>query len=121
MNRSIKVCCWNVRGLNDHVKCGDVLSELLASNPDLVFLQETKLANISTKKLYSFLPRRLNNSICNNANGASGGILSAWSDAVFTCTDSSSTPNTLSIHLASPNLDYSLLITNVYAPASPEL
>jgi exonuclease III len=46
MNRSISVFSWNVRGLNDPIKCGDVLSELLSSKPDLVLLQETKLTTI---------------------------------------------------------------------------
>jgi exonuclease III len=50
MNRSISVFSWNVRGLNDPLKCGDVLSELLFSKPDLVLLQETKLSVISPLK-----------------------------------------------------------------------
>lgn len=51
MNRSIKVFSWNVRGLGDSVKCGDVLAELLPSTPNLVLLQETKLADIPKHKL----------------------------------------------------------------------
>lgn len=121
MSRSIKTCCWNVRGLGDAIKCGDVLSELLSSNSDLVFLQETKLADITALKLLSFLPRRLNKSVFTNANGASGGILSAWSDSSFTCVDSNFTANTLSVHLFSTSSDLSIFVTNVYAPATPEL
>jgi hypothetical protein len=37
---------WNVRGLGDPIKCGDVLMELLSSNPSLILFQETKLAHI---------------------------------------------------------------------------
>jgi exonuclease III len=51
MNRSIKLCSWNVRGLNDNIKCGNVLSELLSAAPDIVLLQETKLSSISPLKL----------------------------------------------------------------------
>lgn len=120
MNRSIKACCWNVRGLGDLDKCGDVLAELLSSNPDLVFLQETKLSDISNQKLYSFIPRCLNASVYADANGSSGGILSAWNDANFNCICSSATPNTLSVHLQSTSSDLSMFITNIYAPSTPE-
>lgn len=121
MNRSFMVCSWNVRGLGDPVKCGDVLVELLASNPNLVMLQETKLSIIPDRKLYSFLPRRLNSFVFSAASGSSGGMLIAWSDSLFTCLGSSTTPNTLSVHLTSTLTGSSFYITNVYAPASPEV
>jgi hypothetical protein len=59
MNRSISTFSWNVRGLNDSVKCGDVLSELLFASHDIVLIQETKLSDIPLLKRLSFLPRRL--------------------------------------------------------------
>jgi exonuclease III len=115
------VCSWNVRGLGDVVKCGDILAELLASNPNLVLLQETKLSDISKRKMYSFLPRRLNSTIFSAANGSSGGMLIAWSDSLFNILGSSSTPNTVSVHLASTFNNSFFFVTNVYAPASPDL
>lgn len=121
MNRSIKVCSWNVRGLGETVKCGHVLSELLSSSAEIVLLQETKLADISSLKLYSFLPRRLDNYHHFPANGSSGGILTAWSGSAFAQISVSSTPNTLTVCLTSTATNLSLRITNVYAPASPEL
>lgn len=121
MNRSIKVCSWNVRGLGDSNKCGDVLSKLISSTADLVLLQETKLDNISTVKLRSFLPCRLDNFYYNAANGVSGGTLMAWSASTLYSTNVSLTPNTLSVHLTSTTTNLSQLITNVCAPSSPEL
>ena len=110
-----------MRGLGDSVKCGDVLAELLSSTPNLVLLQETKLADIPKHKLYSFLPRRLNNFHCASANGSCEGILSAWSDSFFSSIGSSSTTNTISTLLASTTTNLALFITNVYASSSHEL
>lgn len=96
MSRKYAVCSWNVRGLGDRVKCADVLMELLASSPDIVLLQETKLSAISPLKLTSFLPRRLNSFLFTPSDGASGGILTAWTDSLFSILSSSSTAHTLS-------------------------
>lgn len=71
--------------------------------------------------MYSFLPQCLNSTICAAATSSSGGMLIAWSDSLFTNLGSYSTPNTLSVHLASTLTNSSFFITNVYAPASPEL
>jgi exonuclease III len=115
------VCNWNVRGLGDPVKRGDVLTELLSSNPNLVLLQETKLSDVPTHKLYSFLPRRLNCCAFSPSNGSSGGMLIAWSDSLFSNLGTVTTTNTISVHLASTITNSSFFITNVYAPALPEL
>lgn len=71
--------------------------------------------------MYSFLPRRLNSTVFSAATGSSGGMLVAWADSLFTNLGSYFTPNTLSVHLASTLNNFSFFITNVYAPASPEL
>jgi hypothetical protein len=43
-----------LRGLGDPEECSHVLAELLSSNPILVLLQETKLADMSRSKLLPF-------------------------------------------------------------------
>jgi exonuclease III len=121
MNRTFSVCCWNVRGLGDHEKCGDVLMELLSANHDIVLLQETKLSTISPLKMSTFLPRRLNCFHYSPSDGASGGILTAWAASLFSSVCSSSTDHTLSVHLTSTITNFSFIITNVYAPSTPEL
>ena len=121
MNRSIKVCSWNVRGLNDPVKCGNVLSELLSANPDIVLLQETKLHSIPPLKLRSFLPRRLDSFLYNPAVGTAGGILTAWCTSVLLSNSASSSTHTLTSHLVSTASNTPMAVTNVYAPSTPEL
>jgi len=120
MNRTFAVCCWNVRGLGDSGKCGDVLMELLSSKPDIVLLQETKLSSITPAKLSTFLPRRLNSFFSSPADGTAGGILTAWPESLFTAMTTSTTAHTVSVFFSSTATDLSFLITNVYAPSTPE-
>lgn len=62
MNRSVRICCWNVRGLGDSKKCDDVLSEILSSNADIVLLQETKLSDIPPSNSIASSPVALTSS-----------------------------------------------------------
>lgn len=121
MNRTFGVCSWNVRGLGDPDKCSDVLMKLLSSNHDIVLLQETKLPHIPPLKLVSFLPRRLNSFHFSPSDGASGGILTAWVDTHFTSLNTFTTAHTLSVFLSSSITNFSFLVTNIYAPSTPEL
>jgi exonuclease III len=69
---------WNVRGLGDDDKCCSVYSDLVAAKPDLLAIQETKLASLSPSKAATFLPPRIRSFRSVDAVGSSGGILSAW-------------------------------------------
>lgn len=120
MNRTYAICSWNVRGLGDRDKCSDVLMELLSSHLDIVLLQETKLDNITAPKRASFLLHRLNSYRSNPSIGMFGGILTAWSDNAFSLLHTSSTANTLSVHLSSTSSPLSFVATNVYAPFTPD-
>lgn len=120
MNRTYVICSWNVRGLGDHEKCTAVLMELLSSHLDIVMLQETKLSVIPPSKLTAFLPHHLNCFCFTPSTGASGGILTAWSDSTFSLLSSSSTPHTLSVHLSSTSTSFNFLATKIYAPSTPE-
>lgn len=72
--RSLSLCCWNVRGLGDSDKCDFVRDTLISSAADIVLLQETKLHDISTFKLASFLPQSSSKFVHVEADGASGGL-----------------------------------------------
>ena len=120
MNRSISLFTWNVRGLNDSIKCGDILSELLTAAPDVVLLQETKLSSVPPpqKKYYSFLPRHLDDYSFIPSYGAVGGVLTAWNSSVLQASSTSLTDHTLSVCLSSTSSNLSLYVTNVYGPPS---
>jgi exonuclease III len=68
---------WNIRGLGDPLKCDLVKHSLMVNHPNLVLLQETKLANINSFKSSSFLPGFLNSFLSLDAIGASRGLLIA--------------------------------------------
>jgi exonuclease III len=121
MGRIFNLCFWNVRGLRDHKKCSDVLAELLSSSPHLVLLQETKLPDLNNPKLFSFMPKNLNTYRTLPADGASGGLITAWNDSHFSCSDSFTSTNSLTVLLSERSSDLCLRITNVYAPSIPEL
>jgi exonuclease III len=74
-------CSWNLRGLGQKMKCGDVLVELIAIDP--ILMQETKLSEITSLKAKSFLPRHLQSFYYKPANGSAGGILNAASSDHF--------------------------------------
>ncbi|CAN6205967.1 unnamed protein product [Urochloa humidicola] len=115
-SKNISIFSWNVRGLGQSDRCKDVLSELISTRPTFASLQETKLQELTTVKKKTFLPVRLSSCDTCNADGAAGGILTAW-DSTF-CTLVSSTKNRFSLTgtYALNADDSSLTLTNVYAP-----
>uniref|UniRef100_A0AAX7TFU5 exodeoxyribonuclease III n=1 Tax=Astatotilapia calliptera TaxID=8154 RepID=A0AAX7TFU5_ASTCA len=50
-NMDLTFCTWNVKGVNEPVKRGKVLSYLKSLNVDIIFLQETHLKNVAHNKL----------------------------------------------------------------------
>jgi hypothetical protein len=46
MIRSFSFISWNVRGLGDSEKCGDVLYNLTIAKPSFVVMKETKISNL---------------------------------------------------------------------------
>lgn len=50
-NADLTFCTWNVKGVNEPVKRGKVLSYLKSLNANIIFLQETHLKNVAHNKL----------------------------------------------------------------------
>jgi exonuclease III len=70
--RPMTIMSWNVYGLGDRDKYGDVWLMLPATPPDIVCLQETKLQNVARFKAASFLPRLLSSSFVFSPSTTSG-------------------------------------------------
>jgi exonuclease III len=121
LTTSFNFCNWNVRGLGDQRKCEDVLTELISIKPDAIFLQETKLADITSTKAKSFLPKSTPSFTFKPANGTAGGILNAVSNSRFQVKSSSIDQYSLtsSIRILSNNNEFKT--TNVYAPTDHAL
>ncbi|KAG2570306.1 hypothetical protein PVAP13_7KG105227, partial [Panicum virgatum] len=102
-------------------KCKDILSELLFASPNIVLLQETKLSKIDDAKPRFFLPRNLCSHRIVPASGTSGGLITAWNDALFTYTNFSHNTSTLTVCLSETSSDLSFYVINVYAPTTPDM
>ncbi|CAN6270194.1 unnamed protein product [Urochloa humidicola] len=119
MNRN-RLCftfmSWNVRGLGQSNKCDLVRDTISITHPHVICLQETKLSSLSCLQARSFLPATLNTFLDLPANGTKGGILTAWNNNNFSLTTYIHRTHSLTTHLTSTSSDYSLFVTNVYAP-----
>jgi endonuclease/exonuclease/phosphatase family metal-dependent hydrolase len=113
---SFTACSWNVRGLNDAVKCVDVSADILSARPTILALQETKLGHTSPQKASSFLPSSLRSFQAVDAIGTSGGLISAWDRNIFSLALSSPSRHVLSLDLTFTYDGTSLRFSNVYAP-----
>ena len=72
---------WNVRGLNRRARRDCVREVVTSSRPDIVCLQETKMATISPSTILSMLGADFDQHIFLPASGDSGtrgGVLIAW-------------------------------------------
>ncbi|CAN6343200.1 unnamed protein product [Urochloa humidicola] len=114
---SYSLVSWNIRGLGDSDKCSSVRDALRAAHPDLVCLQESKLASISSMKARSFLPPFLLDFSTADANGSRGGIVTAWNARSFSMTSSLVKRWSLTTWFNSTASNYEFSVTNVYAPA----
>ena len=84
MIREWNILNWNIRGLNDPKKWTTIANKIEESQCSIICLQETKkeiidfpfLKNICSRRIakYEYLP----------SVGASGGLLVAWNEQVFT-------------------------------------
>ena len=77
MNPS-SILIWNVRGLNQRDRWNSVIEVILSSNADIVWLQETKVANMSQHLFLSVFGSVYDNFTVLPANGTRGGLLIAW-------------------------------------------
>ena len=120
MNKSLSICSWNVRGLGQASRRDDVLAELISVRPTIAALQETKLPSLLVQRPTSFLPSRLRHCVARDSTGASGGILTAWSDDSCCLRASSAERFTLTTRFILAQDTTEFTFTNVYAPANHE-
>lgn len=116
--RKFLVLSWNTRGLGDYDKCIVVCDAIRAADPSVACLQETKLHEISSFKAKTFLPPNLaNNFVVLPADGARGGITTAWDHNLWTLSSSTALRYSLTTSFTSTISDCDFIVTNVYAPS----
>ncbi len=76
-----------MRGINSNsnAKCFVVKAFIEGCKCGVIYLQETKLADISTEKFHSFCGSHIRDFRFLGASGSRGGILTAWNPALFEC------------------------------------
>jgi exonuclease III len=121
LTTSFDFCNWNIRGLGDQKKCEDVLTELISIKPHALFLQETKLAEITRIKAKSFLPNSIPSFSFKPAIGTASGILNAASNSHFEIVANSIGQYSLSSTLRLLSNNNEIITTNIYAPTDHTL
>ncbi|CAN6196704.1 unnamed protein product [Urochloa humidicola] len=116
-SRPVTILSWNVCGLGDKTKCNNVRLAFPDPPPSVICLQETKLHDINRFKATFFLPHRLAASYAFiPADGASGGILTAWDPNLFTASTLARSTRSLTTTFHAITTDFKFTITNCYGP-----
>lgn len=79
----MSVFSWNIRGLGGRPKRSALRKHIASINPSFVFVQETKMENISLKIIRSIWNMDEIEWIFSPSIGNSGGILSLWNSSLF--------------------------------------
>jgi exonuclease III len=107
---------WNVRGLGDDSKNETIYKAIDDAKADIICLQETKLAQITVFKARKFLPPKFTDFLYHPSDGASAGLLIAWSPKDFNIQLLDSRKCALTVLVDSNSDDTQFVLTNVYAP-----
>lgn len=112
-----KILSWNVRGLNSGAKQEDVKQVIKDYKPDIICLQETKMAYIDTTIIRNSLGEDyVDNFFYLPADGVRGGILLAAKAQVMTLSNPRLTENTISAIVTDHNRHVHWKLTGVYGP-----
>ncbi|TYG80510.1 hypothetical protein ES288_D02G221900v1 [Gossypium darwinii] len=76
----MKFMCWNCRGLGNLAKIRELKQLLVANNPDLIFLSETKMSANEFQRVQNKC--RWQNGLTVNSEGRSGGLALMWRDGM---------------------------------------
>jgi exonuclease III len=116
----LNILGWNVRGLNDLDRRDTVHETIASSSCQLVCLQETKLAAVTSLEAAYIGGYRLKNFAERPANGTRGGILLLWDDSSVQVTNVHLTEFSLSadVHLLHSSEEGDFKITAVYGPTA---
>lgn len=111
------ILSWNVRGLGLKEKFDAVRDTISISHPHIACLQESKLHSLDVAKCKAFLPAYLNAFTYAPADGARGGLVTAWNPDFVSAMDIAQSTYCLTVSFASTSSNYSFFVTNVYAPS----
>jgi exonuclease III len=110
-----KMLSWNVKGLNSHAKQGDIRQVINNLRPDLVCLQETKIAYLNTQLVRNVLgPNYEDNYVSLPAQGTMGGIIIATNISMMKFSNPSTTGHIVSALVQDIRCTTPWMVSGVY-------
>jgi hypothetical protein len=119
-NRSWRVLCWNIRGINSTAKWNAIKSKVVESGCDIICLQETKREIFDTRYIKNLCTSSFDSYEYVSSIGASSGIITLWKSSRFSGQLIFNNRFALSIEMKSNISGASWILTNVYAPCSTD-
>lgn len=118
-NRLWKILNWNLRGINSEKKWVALASKI-ASNCDIICLQETKREVFDMDYIRKFCPKKINKFEYLPSIGASGGIIVIWNSSLFTGTLAFQNEFSISFQFTCNISASTWILTNIYGPSQAE-
>jgi exonuclease III len=114
----MNILSWNVRGINGRTKQSVLCNCIMAEQPYILFLHETKCTGTTAKEIYAWSWRQIR-CIFNDSNGVMGGIDILWNPTTITMDCFYSIAWMLTTKYRVIGFNEEGIITNAYGPQSP--
>ena len=125
MNSGNNKRCWlilslNIRGINSEGKWDAIRSKISESKSDIICLQETKKESFDISCIKKFCTPQLDSFAFLPSIGACGGSLIVWNGSKLSREEIFQNEFAQSVELTCKLSELSWILTNVYAPCTPE-
>nr|CCA66178.1 hypothetical protein [Beta vulgaris subsp. vulgaris] len=107
---------WNIRGLTARPKRSSLRKMIFQHDPTFVFIQETKMDDITKKSVKTYWKADDVEWIFSPAAGNSGGIISLWNKSSFTMASTKIARSWMAISGCLHEVNYECTLINVYNP-----
>lgn len=113
----MKFISWNVRGINEREKRIAIRQTILLEKPDILCLQETKIATMNRLIVREACGARLTEFRTLDAIGTRGGVLIAWLPVRYTILDEKKRAYSISILFKINDDNSTFWFTGIYGPS----
>lgn len=120
LNRSWKVLCWNIRGIDAKNKWESIKNKITKSSCDIISIQETKRETFDITYIRKFCPSSFDEFCFLPSIGASRGILVVWKSSVFSGNEIFHNNFAILVEFSSTHNNDPWILTSVYGPCDSE-
>jgi len=114
----MKLISWNIRGLNGRSKQKMLRDLIIAENPDVLMIQETKCTSEDIERMLPYCWRQ-GKAVSIDATGTAGGLAILWNTNMVTLENFYTTRWSITAEYRLIGSDRPGNLTNVYGPATP--